>query len=168
MASEVEKTPRRQRIIVAKEKDDTRYLDASTDEAWAKSALALLSERFRDGYWYSDPTADKHEFVVGRRKARDELIAMSEEALSSLPETAREEMRRHILIAKRDAEEDQKQLKEYLEIKRVVEEGDLGWTGKGRFLKPKAWALLEARAEYEYERVGLRETEAQSVEEVNL
>ena len=168
MATEIEKTPRRRRIIVVKEKDDTRYLDASTDEVWAKSALALLSERFRDGYWYSDPTADKHEFVVARRNARDELIAMSEETLSILPETAQAEMRRHISIAKGDAAEDQKQLKEYLEIKRVVEEGDLGWTGKGRYLKPKAWALLEARAEYEYERVGLSETESQNVEEVDL
>jgi hypothetical protein len=168
MASEMGGERKRQRIIIAKEKDDTRYLDASTDEAWAKSALALLSERFRDGYWYHDPTADMHEFVVARRGAREELIAMSEETLASLPEMAQADLRRKILVAKRDAAEDQKEREQYLEIKQVVDEQDLGWTGKGRYLKPKAWVLLERRTEYEYERVGLREIEVPGVEEVSL
>lgn len=43
------------KIIVAQEKHATRYLDASTDEAWARSSLKLLKERLEYGYYNMHP-----------------------------------------------------------------------------------------------------------------
>ena len=165
-----EKTPKKtQRIIVAKEKHETRYLDASTDEAWARSALALLTERFNEGYWYYDPYADMHEFSVKHRKEREELLSMSEEAIAALPEGLREDVLAKVKTAKRDKAEDDKARSQYLEIKKVVESKDLSWQGVGqRWAKPNAWALLMARTEYEYERVGLREVVLPDIEVPSL
>jgi hypothetical protein len=158
----------RQRIIVVREKNERRHLDASTDEAWAKSALALLTGRFNEGYWYTDPQAGQGEWSTKRRKERDELLEVKEETLAVLPEGEQEDLRKKIANAKRDAAEDEKELQQYLMIKQVVETQDLSWIGKGRTSRPRAWALLEARSGYEYEGVGLTEIEAPSREAPSL
>lgn len=158
----------RRRVIVAKEKHEKRMLEATTDEAWAQSALALLTERFNDGYWYNDPSSDKSEWTVKKHKERSELLEMKEEVIAALPEFAQEDMRRKIASARRDAAEDAKELQQYLRIKQVVESQDLSWIGKNRGRQPWAWALLMARTEYEYEGVGLSEIEAPKIEEVSL
>ena len=151
---------KRSRIIVAKEKHESRYLDASTDEAWAKSALALLSERFKDGYWYYDPFADNSDYSVKARQARSQLLEMTEEAITALPASVAEDLRKKIESARRDLKEDEKAKAQYDEIKEVVEKQDLSWVGVGkRWAQPRAWSLLMARREYEYERVGLEEVE---------
>lgn len=45
-------------VLVAIEKHEIRYLDATSEAALHRSALRLLAERFDDGYFYHDPSDD--------------------------------------------------------------------------------------------------------------
>jgi hypothetical protein len=156
------------RIIVVEEKHGTHYLEASTDEMWAKSALALLTTRFRAGYWYYDPFEDSNEYSVKSRAKRDALLGMKEEVVLVLPITEQEEMRKKIKDAQADLKEDERTRDEYMEIKRAVEAQDLSWWGKGRMARPVVWDLLTARSDHEYERVGLETVKEVAEEEVTL
>jgi hypothetical protein len=148
------------RVIVAKEKDDTHYLDASTDEAWAKSSLALLTERFNDGYWYDDPVESQSEYYIKERTAREELLALTPEELERVPEVVRENLKRRIQEARASQRYEEEMTKEYAEIKRVVETQDLSWVGTGNYRRPLAWHLLDNRSNHEYEHVELVTTKS--------
>jgi len=150
------------RIIVAKEKNYTRYLEASTDEQWTKSALALLTERFNSDEWYWDPQEDAEdmsEFAVKRRNKEGQLLGISEETLAALPAVVQADLRKKIDEVKRGRLDDAEGHREHMAIKQVVESQDLSWVGKGSYARPKAWALLEQRSGGEYEDVELEDVE---------
>lgn len=137
------------RIILASEKHGQRLLDASAPEQFASSALALLSERDAEGYWYTDP-AD----LVDREDAA--LLAMTDEQIDALPERIATSTRRARASARsrtRDIEDEQEW---WTRMREVVDGQDLACNRAGR---PIAWVLLSARAEHEYERVELVDVE---------
>ena len=150
---------RRGRIIVAEEKHATRYLEATTDEDWARNALALLTQRFRSGNWYYDPFEDMNEYSVRSRNKRQQLLGMTKEKIDALPLLVQEDLRKKIKEAVADFQEDERVRADYLEIKRAVETQDLSWWGKGRMARPVVWDLLTRRSDHEYEHVELESVE---------
>jgi hypothetical protein len=157
----------KQQIIVAEEKHQTRYLDASTPEAWAKSSLALLTQRFQEGYWYDNPTEAQDEFTLKARHEREGLLAVSEATMSGLPSGEQEEMRKKIESAKREILDEAEDARQYMVIKAVVEGQDLTWVGK-RYPRPRAWNLLEARSHHQYEHVELEYVEVPGEHEIDI
>lgn len=150
------RTANTSRIIVCEEKHGTYYYDASTDEAWAKSALKILTDRFSEGYWYYDPRAEKHPFSLDLRSKRDELLAITDEQIDAIPsEEARELLRAKRERARAEQREDAEMIEEYERIKAVVEAQDDSFETVGRSREPKAWRLLEARSGHEYEHIEL-------------
>lgn len=161
------------RVIVCHEKHDTPQWDASTDEEWAKSALAILTERWNLGYWYADPDEDglgTSDWADKRREEYAKALALTPEEIEALPEEAQKSIKYLRTQAKRDSEYDKEHRAWYALAKQVVEDQDLGTylfgdrttartkAGKeGRFERhePKAWVLLEKRSDGEYERVEL-------------
>lgn len=148
------------RIIVAQEEHSTRYMDASTDETWAQSALALLTERWNDGYWYNDPS----ENVGPVPMTRAEIDVITDPTLKFKAEAMNKDRQDRHLRAQRDT-------KWYDEVKRVVTEQDaslipvryhmerdsagrLQRAGVAEF-QPSAWRILRDREGYEYEGVEL-------------
>lgn len=165
------------RIIVAEEKHYTRYLDASTDEALARSALALLTERFNAGYWYSTPDAvypDDSKWSTSLKQlvpdydpsADKELrIAALEtykSALALIPdEEAKKLAIKNLNQAIRRENEKREYTKWYNEVKNLVESQD--WqavvTFKNGSTESKAWRILSERSDAEYEHVTLEKVE---------
>lgn len=151
-------------IIVCDEKHDTVYWDASTPEALAASALAILTWRWKDGYWYLDPEDDglgSSEWADEQRAQRDKALAMTQEQIALLPDDARQVVLRLRADAKRDSAEDRRHRDWYERAKRVVESQSTGTVvvGRNRFARevPEAWVLLEERSDHEYERVALED-----------
>lgn len=146
-------------IIVAKEKNYTRYLDASTEEAWTKSALALLTERFNSGEWYYDPLDEEDEYAIKARKERKALLGISKATLADLPHSVMVDLEKKIEEAKREGMDEEADHELYLRIKKVVEKQDASWVGQGNYSRPLAWVLLEMRSEGEYESVSMEDIE---------
>jgi hypothetical protein len=63
-------------VIVTREKHDPRYLDATTEDAFQRSALALLRERFDSGDYYDRP----------EDLAKEPPVDMDEAALAFIPD----------------------------------------------------------------------------------
>ena len=133
------------RIIVAEEHHGRRYLDASTDEQWAVSALALLTERLKSGNWYIDPFEDTSTIAGRQRAMREPLLTIKEETIANLPLVAQQRLRDDIERARWELKRDEGVREEYQEIRRAVESQDLSWWGKGRMARPLAWSLLESQ-----------------------
>lgn len=145
------------RMIVAYEKHERRYLDASTDEAWAASSLKLLSERFNDGYCYHSPD----ELYDAEGEYSDLAAAeLTDEQIAELPGHS---VRRAAELARKQAQaefaEKQKYERWYRAMQEVVENADLSFVGKGRQQRPRAWGLLQMRSDAEYESVSLETLE---------
>ena len=155
-------------IIVAKEKNYTRYLDASTSESWTKSALALLSERFSSGDYYYDPLDEDDEYAQTTKKEREALFAISKATLADLPHSVMVDLEKKIEEARRDVLAEAEDHELYLQIKAVVESQDMSWVGTGNYSRPKAWALLERRSEGEYEGVEMEDVEIPNTEAFGL
>lgn len=162
-------------IIIAHEKHGTFHFDASTPELLAENALKILTERWNQGYWYSDPDDDglgTSDWADKRREEYAKALALEPEEIEALPEDARKAVLHLRQDAKRDSEYDIKHRKWYERAKAVVEAQDLSCylygdrktartkAGKeGRYERevPKAWSLLEERNDHEYERVELED-----------
>jgi hypothetical protein len=149
-------------IIICEEKHDTAYWDASTPEQFAESALAILTWRWNDGYWYHDPDSDglgSSEWAEKEREQRRKALAMTVEEISALPESAQKAINGLRARAKRESAEDRRHREWYTRAKRVVAEQDTSTVtvGRGRFARevPEAWVLLEERSDHEYEHVEL-------------
>ena len=52
------------RILLVDEKHETRYFDAGTDKALYASALKLLGQRVKDGFWYNNENQEIAERIV--------------------------------------------------------------------------------------------------------
>jgi hypothetical protein len=145
-------------FIIAKEKDSTRYLDASTPEVWAKNALKLLTERWEEGYWYLDPEEAYDGYI-------DEQ-ALTQEQIDALPtEQLRKSEQKKLNDNIRYLREKGFYQKWYNEVKEVVGKQDLSMIGIGKpgtrwhHYEPRAWVLLRDRDGGEYENVHLEELE---------
>lgn len=171
-------------VIVCKEKHGDFYYDASTDEAFAESALAILTNRWNEGYWYYDPDETDKETREWRPEILMETVLGEDWPGWDVPENDRVaaiNKRSNDLKAKMDAtaDADEKELlalkrkklsaaveeykwrrdyrKWYAEAKVVVETQDLSTRSSksGRFTYPRAWWLLADRSDHEYEGVEL-------------
>jgi hypothetical protein len=134
-------------IIIAREKHGDYYLDASTPEQWARSALKLLTDRWKEGYYYHEPKEPKEpEGLLPR------------EEIEALPEPYKREagllFNRH--IRNRRSYKEEKRL--YDEIKYIVETQDTGMiTYRNGRVEPRAWRILDDRGDHEYEGVELED-----------
>lgn len=150
-------------IIVCDEKHEPVYWDATTPEAFARSALAILTERWTaDGYWYRDPDSDglgDSEWAVKRREEQAQALAMSKEEIAKLPLPARQAVFSLRNAARRESAEDVRHREWYARAKACVEAQDLGLitVGRGKWARelPVAWDLLCERSDHEYEHVAL-------------
>jgi hypothetical protein len=141
--------PEDRQIIVCHEKHGEWYYDASTPEQWARSALAILTERFNQGYWYNDP---------GEKPAEPNGY-LSKEQIEAMEEPYREQAVKIHNSHVRNLRWYREEAEQYATIKRIVEEQDasLVTVGRGRWERqaPAAWGPLADRSDGEYERVGL-------------
>lgn len=132
-------------ILVATEKHYTDYWDASTQEALAASSLAILKQRFEEGYWYYryEPKILTPDTAPKRAdQSQEEWLAKIEKSNAKEQRTA-------------DRENEW-----YDEVEKLVKGEIPNHTvtiGANKFARkmPLSWWLLSQRADYEYERVEL-------------
>lgn len=166
-------------VLVTKEKHGDYFYPAATDEELAASALQILTERDKEGYWYHDP--DKMDQESERYRA-DELIwnvlpeghwpgwDADEELRVEVIKNAYRVMREkysddeEVLAMKKKkldrAVQDYKHRREYRkwykEMREVVDTQDLSMvTFKSGRTSPRAWEVLQERGDHEYEGVEL-------------
>jgi len=172
-------------IIVAHEKHGESYWPASTPEEKAASALAILTERWNQGYWYHDPdeisewALEHHpeEFIEilladvwpgndAPLEAKQAAVAVHKAGLQERYGDDQEVLDLKLRKLKKATDEWKVRNRErqaYQEIRRVVEEQDLGdyiyetRGGDTRNGGPIAWRLLSDRSDHEYERVSLEQ-----------
>lgn len=166
-------------VLVTKEKHGDFYYDASTDEALAKSALAILTERWNQGYWYYDPDESDKETNEWRPEALVENHVGEAWPGWDVPYAERAAvLNAHMELLKikygddaeilalktrkfRAAIEEYKERcdyrKWYAEAKALVESQDADGvvTFKSGRTEAKAWWLLNERSDHEYEGVDL-------------
>ncbi len=126
-------------VIVAKEKHTTRYMLALTEAQRDAAALALLSERSKQGYWYPDPselTNDPPEF--------------SKEEINSFKSPS---LKRQALRLWKDYERDEAWLKTYRKVYASIQKAIENEDGS------LAWRCLRARADAEYEEISIEPLE---------
>jgi hypothetical protein len=131
-------------IIVVHADDYTDYLDASTDEAWARNAYGLLKERFQSGYFYHDPGDEP--IYDGMSVA--EIGEITDPEIKKIATTKYNRWVR----AKREWQDEKAT---YDAVAEEVANGPTWREYKSGRREPTAWGLLDARSDYEYERVEL-------------
>jgi len=149
-------------IIVCSEKHGTTYWDASSELSWAKSALAILTERWeqsrnQEWCWYPEP---EEPSTKGYTYVNKNGQMLSEVEISALPN---EHLRVAAMAESRRFERKIKEAEEYRlwyeRVKWVVQSQDHGITTRGKGANarriPVAWDLLNERCDYEYEAVRL-------------
>lgn len=125
-------------VMVATEKHSTRYMNALTKEALFASALKLLKERYKAGYWYFEPDEVTEKPAVPMEQAK----ALPEGALKNMALKEHEVHKRALQQYEYD-----KQL--FQNIKDAVKAND----------GESALEILLSRGDYEYERVTLENLE---------
>lgn len=147
------------RILVVNEDDYTQYLDASTDEVWATSALYLLTTRHNLGYVYHEPELSTDV---------EAALKITDEDIEQLPTESLQ------LKARQDRNQAQQEHRVYLADKKwwdameeVVDNQDdsLVTLAKGKRHEqrvPRAWLVLRERNDYEYENVELENIQSYS------
>lgn len=156
-------------ILVLHEKHGDRYFDASTPEALATSCVKVLRERVADGYWYHREYAEP---VRPLPKEQQEILALTDEQLATLPTAIREDMKTkraklvksNAVYKRRKKQEDgwwnavQLVLTSPLEeaIKLTVADADDTWSNQPL---PLAYEILKSRRDYEYESIGIYEVQ---------
>lgn len=152
-------------ILVSKEKHGTYYYPASTTEELGKSALALLTERFNQGYWYLTPDEMYNDDSQWEKNALTKLVpeynpeddletrqaALDKWHAENVAPIKDEDARKLVAEKLSKAIKRQKQKRAYqewyTELERVVKEKDA----------PKAWGILRDRSDHEYEYVTLED-----------
>lgn len=155
---------RNKQIIVEYNDDYTSYWDATTPASWAVNSLAILTQRWEQGHWYQDPDDDglgSGEWAEKRRQEFKDALALGIPEIEKLPKAAQETIFSLRKSSKRESRVEQEYRKWYEEAKKVVETQDSSsiTVGRNRYERqvPKAWWLLEARSDGEYERVSLED-----------
>lgn len=129
-------------IIVERGKHGNFYWDASTNEAWAKSSLAILTERWNKGYYYNDP---------GEEPKIDSTIP-DLEGIKAMPDGPMRDAAvktYNAWVSRRKRWEREKAF--YYAVKDIVEKQVLSLTKHSRYPEPVAWVALSERFEHEYE-----------------
>ena len=149
------------KIIVCYEKHGEHFWDASNDEEWAKSSLAILTERWDYGWPFYEPEkpkGDAPEMTI----TQEEIDALPDGRAKELLTEEFEKQKARMNKYERVMQSFERELAEYNEIRRIVEEKDLSFnvyksrkTGTVLRKEPKAWTALKDRSDYEYCRVEL-------------
>lgn len=157
-----------QTILVAREKHGDRYFDASTPELLAAASLKLLRERMKEG-WYVKPDSVNTGFT----KEQKAFLELTDEDIEALPAVVREETHKKVLALREKAERlrsfDAEEMQWYTQVEALLAlptEKAANRTitqGKGTRWErsyPKAFYLLNARDDAEYEGVEVVTLEA--------
>ncbi len=126
------------KILIAHEKHGNRFFDASTEELRNKAALFLLTERFKDGFWYYEPEPPDSEGIL----TEEQIAALPTEALRNQEFTKLRQYKR----AQKQYEANDKV---YYQIEQAVKNKDATF----------AYKLLMSRTSYEYENITIEELE---------
>ena len=122
-------------VLIAKEKHGTRYMDASTKDAFLANALKLMKERIGHGWYY--------ELEPGEGPKVPELTQDQVDALpdGEIKDTAKAQWKRYRRQLRDRAEDDNFAVK----VRKALadEDGEL------------AWDVLRTRSDAEYEYVSL-------------
>jgi hypothetical protein len=155
------------RILIARDKHETRYLNASTVEAWAASSLQLLRERLEQG-WYWAPKDDEDglgtsEWADRRRVEIAEAMALTDEQIEALPGRLRHEVLKERAQARQSIADAAHARAWVKEVTALVRNKDMAMVtvGRGRWERqePKAWTYLYDRSDHEYEGVEVIDVE---------
>lgn len=142
------------KIIVCDEKHGDVYWRADTPEQWAASSLAILTERWNQGWWYHRPKEPA-------QRDTDEQNAsnMTKEQIAALPRDAQLVIRRLRKRMQIQQAAYQMESEWYDRAEKCVADQDRSMVtiGRGKYAhdEPVAWQLLQDRSDYEYERVTL-------------
>lgn len=129
-------TPRepqaKRQALVAQEKHGTRVFDATTETALHKSALALVAERLKIGWYYEPEEPKKPE--------------LTKEQVEALPEgKIRKEAKRQHRDYRQELEEHEEDVEFWQNVQTALETQD----------GALAWKCLQHRDDHEYEQVYL-------------
>jgi len=123
-------------VLVFEEKNGKRHFYIENDEALFATALKVLRERNKDGYWWYKPKAP-------------EALDITEEQIPNLPKSLQDKAT--------------EALKEYKEALRAFERDDREYQAIQKAIREKngqmAWQLLYARRKAEYEAVEIETCE---------
>lgn len=125
-------------VLVAKEKHSTRYMKALDRETLLASALKLLKERFKEGYWYYEPEKPTKKPSVPLEQAQ----ALPNGALKNMALQEHEDVKHALAQYAYD-------LEVHESIKKAVKSND----GEA------ALEILLSRSDYEYEHIDLENLE---------
>lgn len=143
-------------IIVWEDKHATSYYDASTTEAWDKSAIKILKDLTGE-YGYLDPEAYK-PYITDKDR---ELAGID---LDVLPDAARSAIEKDVRRARHHIDTEERYYKHVQEQHRLalsyIEAGKspVMLRGKGTRWEnevPASWLIIEERNGGEYERFSL-------------
>lgn len=143
------------RIIVCDEKHGATYWDANTDDAWARGALAIITQRLAAGWYFPPGTL---EDLYGWKRLLESGPLLDQDQLAALPTAElRDRERQRLNRAKLLRQQHARDLAEYTNIAEIVARQDTSFTTpkKPQWRAPVAWKALEARNDHEYERVEL-------------
>ena len=141
------------RILLCKEKHEDNYWDASDDESWAKSSLAILTDRWNDDFWYQKPEKPSQGGLLTKKQ------------IDALPDGRVKE------VALKELKNYEESLKSFIDendwyerASKIVEQQNLSFVkyknrASGKIIRqlPLAYELLTERNSYEYEEVELIE-----------
>jgi hypothetical protein len=129
-------------ILITKEKHGEFYYDASTDEALAKSALKILTERWEEGWYYEPEDVDDPPYTKEQIEKLTEEFGKEHE----LTQTAIKEYNRWV----RDNRYEREYREWYEKAKALVESQDWKQTftygNQGQRSMPLSWKLLSDRS----------------------
>ncbi len=134
----MEHDPSKRYVLFACEKHGERFLDATTEEAFHKSAVKLLRERLEE---------NGYDYLKSDGLKKPDLTKEQVEALpdGDVKKTAQKQRREHLRALYQNAENDRL----HKDIVKAVKEED----------GPAAWDALERCSDGEYGQVELEELE---------
>lgn len=153
-------------VLVLYEKHGDFFYDATTREKFETNCLAILKERFDEGYWYNTPDEQypkdsKWDTTIfqlipdfpedGTKEEKDAAIATWREAnVNVIPDAdAQALVKQKLSKAIKNYNNRARYKKWYAELERVLEEKDAS----------AAWKILDDRSDHEYERIELQDLE---------
>lgn len=132
------------RILVIKEKHGDWYMDATDDKLYS-SALAILTSRYNEGYWYEI------------REEKPKELDFSEETIINLPLSFQPQAKLELHRYKQKKSAYDRAVKERERIEHAVKHRD----GK------EAWSILQHRSNNEYEEVTLERLAEIEIDQVS-
>ena len=116
-------------VVVFREKHGERYFHCVDDESLFRIALKVLTERFKDGYWYAEPGDEP------------KLLDFTAEQIEAMPVSLRDDARAKLREHEHAISRYRRDLKTFEAIKKAVEGKDAR----------AAWDAIRDRRNAEYE-----------------